>query len=98
MGRKARYDYYPPGEIIKAALEKRKITQRELAEIINSSAPTVNDIITGKRGITENLCVRISLALALDPFELARAYSDHAIKMELKRFMAHISKDANDEN
>jgi len=41
-----------PGELIKEELEARGWTQDDLAEILGRTLTTVNEVITGKRGIT----------------------------------------------
>jgi HTH-type transcriptional regulator/antitoxin HigA len=41
-----------PGDLIKEELEARGWTQEDLAEILGRTTTTVNEIITGKRGIT----------------------------------------------
>lgn len=41
-----------PGDLIKEELEARGWTQEDLAEILGRTTPTVNEIITGRRGIT----------------------------------------------
>lgn len=50
MGKKARYNHYAPGEIIKQRLKEKSMQQNKLAEIVNMSPATVNDIVSGKRG------------------------------------------------
>jgi addiction module HigA family antidote len=51
-----------PGEILKEELLiPRGISQAELARSINVSARRVNDICQGKRGITPDTALRLSL-------------------------------------
>ncbi len=45
-------EVFPPGEYLKDELEERDWTQADLAEIIGRPIQLVNEIITGKRGIT----------------------------------------------
>jgi HTH-type transcriptional regulator/antitoxin HigA len=43
---------FPPGEFLKEELEARGWTQEDLADILDRPQRTINEIITGKRGIT----------------------------------------------
>jgi len=43
---------FPPGEFIREELEARGWTQDDLADILSRPLQTVNEVITGKRGIT----------------------------------------------
>jgi HTH-type transcriptional regulator / antitoxin HigA len=45
-------EVFPPGEFIKEELEARGLTQDDLAEILGRPFRTINEVITGKRGIT----------------------------------------------
>lgn len=45
-------EVFPPGDFIKEELEARGWTQEDLAEILGRNTRLVNEIITGKRGIT----------------------------------------------
>lgn len=45
-------EVFPPGEFIREELESRGWTQDDLAEILGRPLRLVNEIITGKRGIT----------------------------------------------
>jgi HTH-type transcriptional regulator/antitoxin HigA len=51
-----------PGDLIKEELEARGWTQEDLAEILGRTTTTVNEIITGKRGITVESAKGISEA------------------------------------
>ncbi|TAK30623.1 MAG: addiction module antidote protein, HigA family [Chloroflexota bacterium] len=52
MGERRAAEVFPPGEFIKEELEARDWTQIELAEILGRPLTVVNEIISGKRGIT----------------------------------------------
>ncbi len=43
---------FPPGEFIRDELEARNWTQEDLAEVMGRDLRLVNEVITGKRGIT----------------------------------------------
>ncbi len=52
MGERRPVEVFAPGEFIREELESRGWTQDDLAEILGRPLRTVNEIITGKRGIT----------------------------------------------
>lgn len=54
---------FPPGEFIKDELEARGWTQEDLAEIMGRDLRLVNEIITGKRGITPETAIGLGEAL-----------------------------------
>ena len=45
-------EVFPPGEFIKDELEERGWTQEDLADILGRDLRLVNEVITGKRGVT----------------------------------------------
>lgn len=49
----------PTGSIIKEYLQERKITQKELATLIDSSERHVSEIITGKARVTEDFALKL---------------------------------------
>lgn len=54
---------FPPGEYLKGELEERGWTQEEFASIIGRPAAVVNQIISGKRGISPETAREIGAAL-----------------------------------
>jgi HTH-type transcriptional regulator / antitoxin HigA len=54
---------FPAGEFIKDELEARGWTQEDLAEIMGRDLRLVNEIITGKRGITPETAIGLGEAL-----------------------------------
>lgn len=54
---------FPPGEYLKDELEERGWTQEEFAAIIGRPAAVVNQIISGKRGISPETASEIGAAL-----------------------------------
>jgi len=52
-----------PGDLIKEELEERGWTQEDLAEILGRTTSAVNEIITGKRGITVDTAKGLGEAL-----------------------------------
>ena len=53
------------GQVLKAELAARNLTQADLAEIIQRPAKTINQIITGKLGITPDTAMQLSQALGI---------------------------------
>jgi addiction module HigA family antidote len=52
-----------PGAVLKDELLERGISQAQLAKHIGVLPKTVNEICRGKRGITAEMAVKLSLAL-----------------------------------
>jgi HTH-type transcriptional regulator/antitoxin HigA len=52
----------PPGDFIRAELEKRGWSQTDLARILSRPLPTVNEIIQGKRAIMPEMAVSLGNA------------------------------------
>jgi len=52
----------PPGEFIRAELERRGWGQADLAKVIGRPLPTINEIILGKRGIMPEMAVALGAA------------------------------------
>ncbi len=50
----------PPGELLREELEERGWTQDDLADILGRSVSLVNEIITGKRGITPETALALA--------------------------------------
>ena len=69
----------PTGEIISKRLEERGMSQIELSRLTRVSAPVINDIVQGRRGISPKQIVSFSLVLGLDAIELGRMQSDYEI-------------------
>ena len=56
-----------PGAVLKDELEERGITQTALAAHIGVLSKTVNEICRGKRGISAEMAVKLSLSLGASP-------------------------------
>jgi addiction module HigA family antidote len=61
------FNSYPSGLVLVDELEEREITQTALAEHIGVLNTTVNEICRGKRGISAEMAVKLSLALGASP-------------------------------
>ena len=70
---------YPVGQAIAKALEKKGITQSELAARLNMEPGNLSAIIHDGREVTSRMLVRIALATGLDAFELGRMQSDYEV-------------------
>jgi HTH-type transcriptional regulator/antitoxin HigA len=62
LGRAAGGPVPPPGEFIRAELEKRGWGQAELAKVIGRPLPTVNEIVQGKRAVLPEMAVALGAA------------------------------------
>ncbi len=56
-------EVFPPGDFLREELEERGWTQGDLAEIIGKNLRTVNDVVSGKRGISPETAHALSAAL-----------------------------------
>jgi addiction module HigA family antidote len=56
-----------PGAVLLDELEERGITQAALAGHIGVLSKTVNEICRGKRGISAEMAVKLSMALGASP-------------------------------
>jgi HTH-type transcriptional regulator / antitoxin HigA len=63
MSERIQAEAFPPGEYLKDELEERGWTQEEFASIIGRPAAVVNQIISGKRGISPETAREIGAAL-----------------------------------
>ncbi len=60
-------EVFRPGEFLREELEERGWTQAEFASILNRSPRLVNEIISGKRGITPETAKALGAALGTSP-------------------------------
>jgi addiction module HigA family antidote len=56
-----------PGKVLLDELSERGITQSALADHIGVLSKTINEICRGKRGISAEMAVKLSLALGASP-------------------------------
>ncbi|WP_138738388.1 HigA family addiction module antitoxin [Pseudomonas sp. FSL W7-0098] len=57
-----------PGEVLKEEyLEPLSLSSAALARALGVSAPTVNDIVLQRRGVSADMAVRLSICLATTP-------------------------------
>lgn len=60
-------EVFPPGDFIKEEIDARGWTQEDLAKILGKPAPTVNQIIKGKRAIIADTAARLAAAFGTSP-------------------------------
>jgi HTH-type transcriptional regulator/antitoxin HigA len=58
---------FPPGDSIREELEEREWSQADLADILGETPAFVNEILSGKRGITPETALGLSEALGGSP-------------------------------
>lgn len=56
-----------PGQVLQDELEERAISQSALARHIDVLPRTINEICRGKRGISAEVAVKLSMALGASP-------------------------------
>jgi addiction module HigA family antidote len=56
-----------PGKVLLDELEERSISQSALASNIGVLSKTINEICRGKRGISAEMAVKLSIALGASP-------------------------------
>lgn len=56
-----------PGEVLKDELEELGLTQSALAKYVGVFPKTINEICRGKRGISAEMAMRLSIVLGASP-------------------------------
>ena len=93
---------FPPGDYIREELAARGWTQADLAKIIGRTQPAVNEMVTGKRGITPESALALAAAFGTSAefwlnlqmiYSLAHAATD--VKSIQKRAQKFSSRFAN---
>lgn len=69
----------PVSSKIKDRMKARGMSQAELSTLTGVSAPVINDILQGRRGISPKQIVAFALVLGFDAIELGRMQSDQEI-------------------
>ena len=60
-------EVFPPGEFLREELEARQWTQKQFARILGRPLQMVNEILRGRKRITEETAKEIGLALGTGP-------------------------------
>ncbi len=87
---------YPthPGEILKEEIEYRGISQRKLAERMGISYSVLNEILNGRRPVTEKTAMMFEAALGVDAEPLMRLQMRYNVRVARKDklFMQRLDK------
>lgn len=70
-----------PGELIRAELEERHMTQAKLAEQIGVSSSLLNEVINGKRNVNTELALMLEAALDIKANIFLKLQSDYNMQM-----------------
>ena len=83
---KNHYPYSPthPGEVLKEEIEYRGISQKRLSEQMGISYSTLNEILNGKRPITETLALYFEAALGIEAEMLTNMQSRYNMQSARK--------------
>ncbi len=70
-----------PGSILKSEIEFRGISQKDFAATVGFAPTALNEILNGKRQLTERTALMICAALKISPEPLIRMQSDYNLQM-----------------
>ena len=73
-----------PGEILKEEIEYRGISQKSLAKQMGVSYSMLNEILNGKRPVTETLALCFEAALGVEAQMLVNMQTDYNIQTARK--------------
>lgn len=77
----------PAGSFILDAMERKRMTRKDLAEKTFYDSSMISKYIMGDVHMTGKAIVRISLILGLDPVTLGRLQSDYEVTLAVKAAM-----------
>lgn len=100
--KKIRYGYSPthPGEVIKDEIESRKISQRQLSEMMGVSYKIINDILNEKRQLTVSMAMMFEAALDIPAdalmqlqlkYNMQRADNDVTLRGRLNKIRQYVA-------
>ena len=77
------YPYQPthPGEVLKEEIEYRGISQKKLSEQTGITYSMLNEILNGKRPVTETLALCFEAALGIEAEMLVNMQSRYNLQM-----------------
>ncbi len=77
------YPYLPthPGEVLKEEIEYRGISQKKLSEQTGITYSMLNEILNGKRPVTETLALCFEAALGIEAEMLVNMQSRYNLQM-----------------
>src|SRR5437016_3562385 len=70
-----------PGDLIRKLLSERKWTQDDLARVIQRSRQTINDIISGRSGITPETAIALAAAFGNNPMDWWQLEGEYRISL-----------------
>jgi len=73
-----------PGDVIKDEIESRGITQKMLADQTGIGYTVINEILNGKRALTERSALLIAAALDIDSEPLLKLQYKYNLQMLMK--------------
>jgi addiction module HigA family antidote len=73
-----------PGEHIREALPALGLTQSGLADVLGCSRQIISDIIHGRRGLSVEMCLKLSEVIGSSPEMWARLQTNYDFKMAQK--------------
>jgi addiction module HigA family antidote len=79
-----------PGLVLKDELDERDITQTALARHVGVLAKTVNEICRGKRGISAEMALKLSMALGASPTFWLNLQTNWELSQAMRRPMKRI--------
>ena len=65
-----------PGGFVRAAMEVKGWTQSDLAYALGTPVASINQILSDKRAVSNNMALALGAAFELDPREIARVQAD----------------------
>ncbi len=71
----------PPGDLIKAELQRRGWTQADFAVIMNRDVATINEILNGKRHITAEIAVQLGIVLGTPAEDWLRRETSYRLSL-----------------
>lgn len=83
-----------PGEVLRTLMETRSWTQEELALITRKSRKTIQEIMSGKSGITAEMAVVLGAAFETDPRDWLRLESMYRLARVRDRAATDVEKRA----
>jgi HTH-type transcriptional regulator / antitoxin HigA len=70
-----------PGDLIRGELDSRGWTQRDLAKILGKPLPAINEIIQGKRAISDEMAIALSSAFGIEASEWLHLDARHRLSL-----------------
>lgn len=89
MDQNARMDSAPhPGVLLRAELAERGMTQVKLAEAVGRPVQVINDVVTGKKGVSAYTALDLERALGIEAQYWLHAQADYDLAQARARLAA----------